>query len=550
MLLELSLANFAVIGRLVVRFGEGLNIITGETGTGKSIIVEAVNVVLGAKASGELVKTGQSEAHVEALFSVRNNPSFQEKLDSLGYGDSEDELIIKRIIPRKGRGRVYINGSLATASVLTQISGGLIDIFSQREHQTLMREESHIAMLDEFSELGTVASSMRSKYNSWRETQERLEELERSAKTQDERGDYLRFQIKEIDEGNLEPGEDTRCEAEINKLSNAQRLHEVSFGSYNELYEEQDCVVDRLKSLCHRLTEALEFDPSLRGSLGSLESALHELEDSAFELRDYARGVVVDPDRLESAINRLDEIKRLKKKYGGSIEDVLRRRETFAEELSDIEGFEERLSELKGELESLSSELQAVAGELGEKRQKAAIGLTEMVNGEFSNIGLKNAKLHLRFEEIPVSQSGAQRVSFLFSANPDEQPKPLAKVASGGELSRIMLVLKEILTTVEGASILIFDEADSGIGGAVAETVGRKIKKLSESYQVLCITHLPLVAKFADTHICVTKTFERGRTKVGVEQLSGEERVEELARMMGGLRVTEKTIEAAREMLK
>jgi len=550
MLLELTLRNFAIIDELTVSFGEGLNILTGETGAGKSIIVDAINLILGEKASTDLIKSDKEEALIEALFDISKKKELKDKLISLGLESKGDEVVIKRVIPRAGRSRVYINGSIATFNLLDQIVEGLVDIFSQQEHQTLLKEERHLEVLDEFGGLGSLTRRVSELYKGTTKLKREIEELERDQKNKIEREDFLRFQCKEMDSVRLEPGEDERLEEERKKLANAERLFSVANEAYGILYEGEKAVTDVLKRIRNQIDEVAKIDASLVDVAKSIEKGTIEIQDAAFTLRGYASNISFDPQRLSSIEIRLEEIKKLKRKYGGSIIEILEKRKSLEDELGRISGGGERIEALKKDVEFVESELNNCARELSEKRRQAAGRLMLSVSKELGEVGIKGGKLLVEFEKKPISELGFERVSFLFSANPDEKPKPLTRVVSGGELSRIMLVLKEILARVEGGSVLIFDEADSGIGGAVAETVGRKIKNLSKRYQVICITHLPQVAKFADTHFRVTKMFRGNKTRVQIKALNYDERVEELGRMLGGIKVTEKTIEAAREMLK
>lgn len=549
MLFELTLRNFAIIDELSVSFGEGLNVLTGETGAGKSIIVDAINLILGEKASADIVRSDKDEAQIEALFDIKGNICLREKLVSFGFESKGNELLIKRIISRTGRSRLFINGSIATFLILEQIVDGLIDIFSQHNHQTLLREENHLEVLDEFGGLKSLSRRISEIYKDSTEIKKELEELETNLRSRIEREDFLRFQSREVDEAKLLPDEDERLEEEKRKIANAKRLYSTAQESYEILYEGERAVSDILKRVRNQIEETAKIDITLVEVSKSIEKWIVEIQDAAFTLRDYASDVRFDPDRLDSVENRLEEIKRLKRKYGGTIIEILERRKQIEEELGKISVHEERIETLKRDLNRLESDLQVCARELSGKRREAAEKLASAVEKELGGVGMKTGKFAVEFEDKAISGSGGEKVSFLFSANPDEKPKPLIKIASGGELSRIMLVLKETLARVEGGSVLIFDEADSGIGGAIAETVGRKIKNLSKKCQVICITHLPQVAKFADTHLRVIKTFKGDKTKVQVKPLNADERVEELGRMIGGLKITEKTIEAAREML-
>ncbi len=549
MLLELTLKNFTIIDELSVSFSEGLNVLTGETGAGKSIIVDAINLILGEKASADIVRSDKDEAQIEALFDIKGNTGLKERLFSFGFEAKGDELLIKRVISRAGRSRLFINGSIATFLILEQIVDGLIDIFSQHNHQTLLKEENHLKVLDEFGGLKSLSQRVSEIYRDSTEIKREIEEIERNLRNRIEREDFLRFQLREIDEAKLLPDEEEKLEEERRKLANAERLYSTAQEAYETLYEGERAVFDILKMVRNRIEETAKIDITLVEVAKSIEKGIVEIQDAAFTLRDYASDVRFDPDRLSSIDNRLEEIRRLKRKYGRTITEVMEKKKQIEEELGKISIHEERIETLKENLNRLESDLRVFVRELSQKRREVAEKLILAVEKELGGVGMKNGKFTVEFEEKAISASGCEKVSFLFSANPDEKPKPLIKVASGGELSRIMLVLKETLARVEGSSVLIFDEADSGIGGAIAETVGRKIKNLSKKHQVICITHLPQVAKFADTHFRVTKTFKDDKTKVQVKPLNADERVEELGRMIGGLKITEKTLEAAREML-
>lgn len=549
MLLGLNLRNFTVIDEITVSFGPGLNIITGETGAGKSVIIDAVNVILGDKVSPEYIKTGREEAHLEALFDISDKPAVKERLDSLGFDVSGGELLIKRIIYRKGRSRAFLNGSIATLPILEQASEGIIDIFSQHEHQSLLKSENHIRVLDEYGGHRSLADEQRGIHARFRDVGREIERLTAGQKSLFEREDFLKFQCAEIDDALLREGEDAELEEEKKRLQNSERLLSAARGAYEALYESEPSLLGSLSRLSSDVREAAGIDPLLREAGEAIESAALQLKDAAFSLRDYASGLSFESGRLEVIEERLQEIKDLKRKFGDSIEAILMKREEIGKELRNIAGFEGELERLGAESERIGAEMRKIADRLSSRRKASALKLSKSLERELMEVGIKGARFEAVIAEKEISADGKDDVSFHFSANPDEAPKPLAKVASGGELSRIMLVLKELISKEEGGSVIIFDEADSGIGGAVAETVGKKIKNLSRSCQVICITHLPQVAKFADTHLLVTKTLEDKKTQVRIKSLGKEERVKELARMIGGIDITEKTIEAAREML-
>ena len=550
MLLGLTLKNFTIIEDLSVSLSSGLNIITGETGAGKSIIVDAINIILGDKAPAENIKTGKEEAHIEALFDISKDETIKERLVTSGFDIKSGELLIKRIIYRNSRSRVFINGSLSTLTLLSTITQGLVDIFSQHEHQSLLREDNHLKIVDDFGKTGDEASHLRDIYQYYSSIKKELDDLEQSKKDKVEKEDYLKFQLNEIVNAALTIGEDERLGEEKLKLVNAERLEASASSAYEELYEKENSVLGTLQKLSNDFKEIAKIDPKLNEVAESIEKGMLQLEEAAFSIRDYTTELSSDSQTLEVIEDRIHLINSLKRKYGDTIEQIIQKRDEIEQEVSNIENFDERVRLLSEESEKVMGELLQLARTLSKTRKQSSKKLSEMLEQELKEVGIKGGKFHIQFNDKVISSSGIDAVSFLFSANPGEDPKPLNKVASGGELSRIMLVLKEVIARVEGGSVIIFDEADSGVGGAIAEAVGQKIRNLSRSYQVICITHLPQVAKFADSHLSVSKTHNDNKTQVTIKNLDGNERVVELARMIGGFNITQKTLDTAQEMLK
>ncbi len=550
MLLGLNLKNFAIVDDISINFSKGLNIITGETGAGKSIILNSINFILGDRFSSDIIKSGKEETQVEALFDISGNDVLVDRLALLGIESDGGELLIKRTLSLKGKGRVYINGSLVTISMLETITEGLVDIFSQNEHQTLLKEDSHLRILNEFGRLKELTIEFSTIYQRHADIKKTLELFMRDKNELLQKEDFLRYQCKEIDAAGLKPAEYETLELEKRRLDHAETLFSVTKGSYEDLYEGEGSVFEVLKRVRNQIEQASRIDENLGGVVNTLERGISELQEAAFSLRDYCSEFRHDPDRINQIEERLQELRRIQRKYGGTIEEVIEKRKKMREDLDALTSYEDKENDLSTEIKVLEKDMELKSTELSQKRHKAAVLFTKEVEKGLDEVGLKKAKIKIEFERKEISSTGYDKVTFLFSANPDEKPRPLSKVVSGGELSRLMLILKEVISRVEGGSILIFDEADSGIGGAVAETVGRKIENLSKKYQVLCITHLPQVAKFATTHFKVSKRFDKNVTKVDVKTLDREEGVKELARMLGGIRVTEKTIEAAREMIK
>lgn len=550
MILGLTLKNFTIIEDLSVGLSSGLNIITGETGAGKSVIVDAINIILGDKASPDNIKSGKEEAHIEALFDISSDEVIQERLKSSGFDISSGELLIKRVIYPNARSRVFINGSLSTLTLLSTITQGLVDIFNQHEHQSLLKEENHLKILDNFGETANEVSRLREQYQNYLEAKKELDDLIQSQKDRFEKEDYLKYQLSEIDGAELQLGEDEKLEAEKLKLINTERLNSTTQGAYDILYESESSILGSLQRVSDDLLNSGKIDSTLAEIGQSIEKGRLQIQDAAFSLRDYNSELTHDSGRLDIVEDRIHLIGDLKRKYGESVSQIILKRDEIEKELNNIEHFDERVKSLSSESQMLMDELLSLAGKISKKRKQSSKKLTSVLEKGLNEVGIKGGQFHIEFTDKEISSNGVDDISFLFSANPDEKPKPLTKVASGGELSRIMLVLKEVIARVEGGSVIIFDEADSGVGGAVAEAVGQKIRKLSQSYQVICITHLPQVAKFADSHLAVSKTHYDNKTQVTIKSLEGEERVFELARMIGGFNITQKTIDAAYEMLK
>lgn len=550
MLLGLTLKNFTIIEDLSVGLSSGLNIITGETGAGKSVIVDAINIILGDKASIENIKTGKEEAHIEALFDISKDEVIKERLHNSGFETSSGELLIKRVIYKNSRSRVFINGSLSTITLLSSITQGLVDIFSQHEHQSLLRDENHLKIVDDFGQTVNEASRIRELYQKYSTIKQELDELTQSQKDKFEKEDYLKYQLNEIDSAGLNIGEDDKLEENKLKLANEEKLKSSTSEAYQDLYENEDSVLGKLQQLTTTFKEIGAIDSTLHDIGNTIEKGMLQLEEAAYLIRDYGSELKSDAGTLETVEDRIHLINSLKRKYGDSISDILDKRDEIESEVNNIVHFDEHVKDLTDQSEKIMDQLLKHANTLSKKRKLSAKKLTAQLEKELKEVGIKGGNFHIQFNDKEISSNGIDNISFLFSANPDENPRPLTKVASGGELSRIMLVLKEVIARVEGGSVIIFDEADSGVGGAIAEAVGQKIRKLSETYQVICITHLPQVAKFADSHLTVSKTHDDNKTQVTIKSLEGNERVIELARMIGGFNITQKTLDAAQEMLK
>ena len=550
MLSELRLENFAIIDDISVGFGDGLNIITGETGTGKSLIVDAINVILGDRFTTDHAKSPGREVVVEALFEIPPGCGIAEKLEKFGVGSGGDELVVKRVLTERGRSRIYANGSMIALGVLSELTGGLVNMFGQHEHQNLLRKSNYLNYLDDFSQLEHELSEYGNAYAELSEIGRRIEALEKKRLEGTEKRDYLGFQIEEIRNVSPAEGEDSKLEEERTRLENSEKFSSSLGGAAGLLYEREGSAVDSLKQAASRLEEVSGLDSSLGKLRDRINSLLIEAEDVFYGLNEFAGRVEHNPARLEEVISRLEDIKKLKRKHGDSIGEILEKLRRMETELGEMDNSDELFRELGKKRDSLRGEVFRAAESISSARQAGAGRLEELFAVEAESVGLKNARFEIEFGEKELSADGRDRVDFLFSANPGQKPRPVTKVASGGELSRIMLALRSFVSAGDPGSILIFDEADAGIGGVVAETIGRKIKELSAENQVICITHLPQVAKFADTHLLVAKNFGEGETEVSVDVMTGRRRVEEISRMLAGQSVSEKTFEVAEELIK
>ncbi|ABB31184.1 DNA repair protein RecN [Geobacter metallireducens RCH3] len=548
MLIDLSIRNFAIIDTLHVPFQPGLTVFTGETGAGKSIIIDAVNLIMGGRASADLIRTGAEEATVEAVFALPEGSPLGARLADAGI-ECDGELLVKRVVSRSGRNRVFVGGGLSTQAILADMARELVNIYGQHESQTLLRTDNHLTLLDGFGGLLPLRESYGALYADYRATLDQIRALEEGEREAARRLDLLSFQASEIREAALHPGEDADLERERGLLAHGEKLLFASQEAYAALYGDDGAVLDRLAEVKGKVAEIAGIDASLGPLMDSLADAAAQLEDAAMTLRDYSSRVEADPARLERVEERLDLIRRLKKKYAPTVEEIVAYGEEAAREMEHLENRERTRGELDAALERLRKELAAKGGELSAKRRAVAKELQKAMEREIHQLAMKHALFEVAFEEFSEPRAtGLERAEFLFSPNPGEEPKPLTKIASGGELSRLMLALKQVHPESD-VPTLVFDEVDTGIGGATSALVGEKLKRVSRGQQVLCITHLPQVAAFADHHYLVEKRVEGGRTATAVTPLEGEARVAEMARMLGGVTITDRTLEHAREMI-
>jgi len=548
MLTDISIKNLAIIDALHISFGSGLNILTGETGAGKSIIIDAVNLLLGGRASTDLIRSGADEAAVEALFAVGGETALQQFLADRGV-EAEDELLLKRVISRSGKNRIFINGSLATLATLAEIACRLVNIYGQHESQTLLKIENHLQLLDDYAGLGALKGEFAAAWQARRKIAERLATLDSGAREAERQKGLLAYQLEEIAGAALVPGEDEELERERNLLVHAEKLLQKTVSAYELLYGAEEAVLGTLGKVRSTLLEAAGVDSSLAPLCETVAAAALQLEDAALTMRDYAARIESDPLRLQYVDERLELLRKLKKKYGATVAEILSCRDSMETELLSLTDMESCRAELEQEAERLQELVRLQGEKLSSLRREAGGRLQQALEKEVQQLAMKHATFLLSIEPLAEArESGFDRVEFLFSPNPGELPKPLAKIASGGELSRIMLAMKQ-LHPESDVPTLIFDEVDTGIGGATSSLVGRKLKAVAARQQVLCITHLPQVAVFADQHFLVAKSIAAGRTSTEVTLLDEAARAGEVARMLGGVSITAKTLEHAREMI-
>ena len=552
MLQELRIKHFAIIDEVGLSFSKGFNVLTGETGAGKSIILNAVHLLLGDRATEDLIRSSEEEASVEALFELSGNRRAREKVrekHSPIEAPGEGSLLIRRTLSRAGRGKVFLNGNLATLGMLSEVGEELLSICGQHEHQTLQRSDTHIDLLDEFGGSMGLREEFERCYQEFSSLQEEIGRIRAEKERRTKERELMVFQSREIEASGVQPEEEEALKEERKILIHAEKLMGFSSTSEESLYGEESSALSRVQAILRKGRDMEAIDPSLGPLLKNVEAITIQMEEAALALREYSRKVEINPQRLEEVENRLEEIDRLKRKYGATVEEVLRFKQRIDEALGSLLSDDEKLERLAGELEPLQKKVGALGETLSKARRRAAGELKKAIERELGSLGMKRTAFEVQMEAVPLTAHGGDRIEFLLSPNVGEPVKPLAKIASGGELSRIMLAMKRILAKVGGRQVLIFDEVDSGIGGAMAEVVGRKLKELSRQHQVICVTHLPQIASFAETHHSVRKEVKGGRTVTAVDQLGEEDVVEEIARMLGGMKVTEKTRAHAKEMM-
>ena len=575
MLVELRLENYAVIDNVAVAFAPGLNLLTGETGAGKSILIDALALLLGEKASSDVIRTGADRAVISAVFEAEaaSEMPLAKILESNGLDESDDgSLILRREIASGGKGRVFVNNQPATVAVLRQFAPYLAVIHAQNESMLSFDGPARLALLDSFaaSQLEPVSVA----FSAWKQIRTRIEDLEHGEQDRLRLVDLWTFQKREIEDAKLQPGEDEQLETQKRVLANAEKIYNAAMNAFDLLYEGNASTSSSLRAAQKQIEELSRFEPKFQEALAAIETARISVEDVGATLRDYAGGIQASPEHLAEVEDRLALLDRLKRKYGPSLHDVIQFGVEAARKLDEVENKDETLRQLRAELAAAAAEYLRAARALAKKRAESARKLEKLVEAEINDLAMKSAfgiQITSSEEEGNWTASGIDQVVYLISTNPGEPLRQLEHIASGGELSRVMLALKASVESGAGKSArvtrallpatasrvrtapqrtLVFDEIDTGIGGRAAEAVGKKLKALARSNQVLCVTHLPQIATFADHHYVIEKKESAGRTRTSIRAVTGDERTEEVARMLSGAKLTETSRKHAEQMIK
>jgi len=565
-LVELRLENYAVIDNAAVEFASGLNLLTGETGAGKSILIDALALLLGEKATSEVIRTGAERAVVSAVFETEGGAgdAIEKVLEHNGLDESEDgSLIVRREIAAGGKGRVFVNNQAATVAVLRQLAPHLATIHAQNESLLSFDALARLGLLDGFA--GAQIEPVTAAFETWKGIRERIDDLEQGEQDRLRLVDLWTFQKREIEEAKLQPGEDEHLETEKRVLANAEKIYNAAMQAFDLLYEGDGSTSSSMRAAQKQIEELARYEPKFQEALGALETARISVEDVGATVRDYAGGIHASPEHLAEVEDRLALLDRLKHKYGPALEDVIAFGADVARKLSEIENKDEILRELRAELAKAGTDYLRAARALSRNRQDAARKLEKLVEAEINDLAMKSSfriEMTTGEEEGNWAATGIDQVVYMIATNPGEPMRQLEHIASGGELSRVMLALK---VSVEAGShptpakkrpgsgtqrTMVFDEIDTGIGGRAAESVGKKLKALARANQVLCVTHLPQIATFADQHYVIEKKERNGRTRTTIRAVLGEERTEEVARMLSGAKLTDTSRKHAEQMIK
>ena len=560
MLLELKVSNFAIIENLHLTFKDGLNILSGETGAGKSVLLKSLSLLMGGKGSSDTIRTGAAQATIEGCFDLSQRNDIRDNLHAMGIDTAENVLIVRRVLSSGDKSKVYLNGSLSTLQSLRDVvaplievaghSAPLIEMTGQHENRNLMSKAYHLDLLDQYAGTWDKRLAYTAKYNRYHGIFAEIKKLEGDAKQKAQRLDFLTYQRDEIANLDLSPGEDSQLEIEVKKLKNTSRI-----GSFVEqveaaLYSDDDSAISRLNLVLKKGLEVANVDPLLASKLESLEQAKTLIDETIYELGQYAAKIEADPQRLEEVEGRLSDIRKLQKKYGSSVDDILKALMEMEIEISNLQNSESKIEALKKESAVLVKELEALAADLHKRRQKGADLLADSVNAELADLNMKGVTFHVQVDKTAdLLSTGFSDVEFLSQTSSKDVKRPLAKFASGGELSRILLSLKRVVGSSNQPRTYLFDEVDTGVSGETAEKVGKKLKTIAKGQQVICVTHLPQVAAYGDVHFFIQKSPKKGSVSMDVLELSQKDRVQEIARLISGEKISKTSLAHAQQLL-
>jgi len=560
MLIELKVKNFAIIENLSLTFKPGLNILSGETGAGKSILLKSLSLLMGEKADAGTVRSGVEFAVIEGYFDLTQRPDVLESLNEMGLECADDTLVVRRMVSAQGKGKVYLNGALSPLVSLRQVVAPLItltgrqtpliEMTGQHDNRHLQSKAYHLELLDLFAGTWPQRLEFEKRFERFGEIGEEIRTLEEAARSREQRLDFLTFQRDEINALNLKPGEDTDLESQAARMRHSARLIEFAAQSVDSLYANDGAALVALHTVLQRAAELSALDPALNELIKPVQEAKTLLEDATFELREYGRKLDADPEQLNSVEERLSSLRKLQKKFGSSVGDILRSYHEIVAEIEKLESSDESLKGLYNERAELTKELRARAADLHKRRVKAGEKLETGVNKELGDLNMKGVGFSVRNDKLDeFTASGLSDVEFMIQISKKDQPKPMAKIASGGELSRILLALKRVVGSSDRPRTYLFDEVDTGVSGQTAEKVGKKLKSISKGQQLICVTHLPQVASFADQHFLIDKSVEKGRVKMSVSELAKDQRVREIARLISGEKISQTSLEHARQLI-
>ncbi len=558
MLRELHISNLAVISNARIELAAGLNCFTGATGAGKSLVIGALEVLLGLRAPGEMLRPGAEEGRVSGVFEVRDPVTLKqiETVTDVAVTADGGEILLTRKLYASGRSSVSINGQPITLGMLKQVSEHLVDVHGQHDHQYLLKPANQLDVLDQFGDLWSLREKYRAVFDQLQSTKQRLDELTTNGQLRRQQLDLYKFQAAEIDAAELDPAEYAELKSRASVLINLEKLKKDAGAAHTSLYEADGSLLEQLKTVVATLTELAALDKQLAPVANQVRESTLNLEEAAFDIGRYLDKLDLDPGELAEVNERLNTINRVLNKYGDPIEFTIQHRVQIQSQIEDLERTTEDLTALQKKIEPLRKELKQLGEELSVKRQAVAKKIAPMIEGSLAELGMEKAKFNITVAtapamagQLPATATGFDQVEFIAQTNPGQLAQPLRKIASGGELSRIMLALKGILAQSDRVSVLVFDEIDANVGGRLGSIIGNKLRSLATHHQVLCITHLPQIASYADRHFTVRKEVTSGLTESKVRQMEGPERLEELSEMIGGHRITDTTRAQARELL-